>query len=264
MIEAKTQLAKLLATEDITVRHSATATTASFDVKNRVLTLPIWTIAEKDVLDMMTGHECAHALWTNVEDWEKAILELSLHKGITNIVEDARIEKKIKRKYPGLTRDFVSGYKTLEQKHFFYEEGKDPQSFNLLDRINLAMKMGPLRGIQFSSEESFYVNKVELVETFDDVIEAVQLLMEYMQEQQDEQAEQQAQASQSSLNGFDSDSGEGDAWDSEFNQDADIEFGDGDDEEDIRVGDELPDNLVTTQEHFDSKQQRLLGSKKNP
>ena len=81
MIEAKTQLAKLLATEDITVRHSATATTASFDVKNRVLTLPIWTVAEdikKDVLDMMTGHECAHALWTNVEDWEKAVLELSL------------------------------------------------------------------------------------------------------------------------------------------------------------------------------------------
>ena len=92
MIEAKTQLAKLLATEDITVRHSTAASTASFDVKARVLTLPIWTVAEdmKDVLDMMTGHECAHALWTDMLDWEKAVLELNLHKGITNIVEDAR------------------------------------------------------------------------------------------------------------------------------------------------------------------------------
>ena len=76
MIEAKTQLAKLLATEDITVRHSTSASTASFDVKARILTLPIWTVAEdmRDVLDMMTGHECAHALWTDMQDWEDAVL----------------------------------------------------------------------------------------------------------------------------------------------------------------------------------------------
>ena len=156
MIEAKTQLAKLLATEDITVRHSVTATTASFDVKNRILTLPIWTVAEdmKDVLDMMTGHECAHALWTIEADWEKAIIKLDLHKGITNIVEDARIEKKIKRKYPGLTKDFVTGYRTLEQKHFFYKEGENVQDFNLLDRINLHCKAGALRGMLCSSTRS--------------------------------------------------------------------------------------------------------------
>ena len=100
MIEAKTQLAKLLATEDITVRHSATATTASFDVKARILTLPIWTVAEdmNDVLDMMTGHEVGHSLWTGMQDWEDAVIKAELHKGILNIVEDARIEKKIKRK----------------------------------------------------------------------------------------------------------------------------------------------------------------------
>ena len=263
MIEAKTQLAKLLATEDITVRHSATATTASFDVKARVLTLPIWTVAEdgdKDVLDMMTGHECAHALWTDMGDWEKAVLELDLHKGITNIVEDARIEKKIKRKYPGLTRDFVSGYKTLEKKHFFYKEGEDPQDFNLLDRINLAMKMGPLRGIQFSDEESFYVNQVELVETWDDVVRVVMLLMEYMQDQQDKQAEK----SQKSLleEGFNSDEGgDGDSWDSDLSND-DLDGSGLEGEWDVpEVGDELPEDLVSTQDNFDSKQRQLLSEK---
>ena len=35
MIESKSQLAKLLATEDITVRNSHEAKTASFDVKAR-------------------------------------------------------------------------------------------------------------------------------------------------------------------------------------------------------------------------------------
>ena len=120
MIDAKTQLAKLLATEDITVRHSHTAKTASFDVEQRVLTLPNWITKYSDILDMMTGHEVGHAIWTLKEDWERALKELKLHQGITNVVEDARIEKKIKRKYPGLVKSFVTGYRNLEKKSFFY------------------------------------------------------------------------------------------------------------------------------------------------
>ena len=257
MIEAKTQLAKLLATEDITVRHSAVATTASFDVKNRILTLPIWTVAEdmKDVLDMMTGHEVGHALWTDMQDWEKALEELELHRGITNIVEDARIEKKIKRKYPGLTRQFVTGYKTLETKHFFYKEGEDPQSFNLIDRINLHCKMGSLRGIQFNSAiEQYYVDRVEAVETWDDVILVVQELMEYMQDQQDKQAAESqghSPVSNSSDNG-DGDSMDGGMDDSDFDDHGNLL---------PEVGDELREDLVETQDHFDGKQQQLLGDK---
>ena len=33
--------------------------------------------------------------------------------GFLNVVEDARIERLIKDKYPGLRRDFVSGYRWL-------------------------------------------------------------------------------------------------------------------------------------------------------
>ena len=39
--ESKSILAKLLATENVTVEHG-NYSTASFDVKNRVLRLPIW------------------------------------------------------------------------------------------------------------------------------------------------------------------------------------------------------------------------------
>ena len=42
-LDSKSQLAKLLATENITVQHNNVAT-ASFDVANRVLTLPIFKI----------------------------------------------------------------------------------------------------------------------------------------------------------------------------------------------------------------------------
>ena len=93
----KDTLAKLLATENITVRRSVRAETASFDLKNRVLTLPVLILTSDDIVDMMTGHEVGHALWTLMEEWFKAIEEEKIHKQILNIVEDARIEKRIKR-----------------------------------------------------------------------------------------------------------------------------------------------------------------------
>ncbi|SVD42210.1 uncharacterized protein METZ01_LOCUS395064, partial [marine metagenome] len=117
-IATKDKLAKLLAMEDIHVRHSSAAQTASFDVHNRVLTLPVWASLEDFVTDMMTGHEVGHALWTPASGWKEA-LDMEIHKGILNIVEDARIEKKIKRKYPGIVRPFLQAYASLYEKNFF-------------------------------------------------------------------------------------------------------------------------------------------------
>ena len=49
----KDRLAKLLATENVTVRHSSTAKTASFDIKDRVLTLPVLKDMDVDVQDIL-------------------------------------------------------------------------------------------------------------------------------------------------------------------------------------------------------------------
>ena len=60
----KSQLAKLMATENLTVEHCNDAT-ASFDVVNRILRLPTWKDdVSGHVYDLMVGHEIAHALWT--------------------------------------------------------------------------------------------------------------------------------------------------------------------------------------------------------
>ena len=82
---SKDQLAKLLAMEDIHIRHSGDAQTASFDVKNRVLTLPVWADMTPDIIDMLTGHEVGHALYTLPDMWRAAIDE-GVHKGILNTV----------------------------------------------------------------------------------------------------------------------------------------------------------------------------------
>ena len=54
--EIKSQLAKLLATEDLVVEHKKVQT-ASFNVHTRVLTLPMWEKAGNEVYDMLVAHE---------------------------------------------------------------------------------------------------------------------------------------------------------------------------------------------------------------
>ena len=70
--EIKSQLAKLLATEDIIVEHKDVET-AQFNVHTRELLLPMWDRASEDVYDMLVGHEVGHALFTPDQDPPKGI-----------------------------------------------------------------------------------------------------------------------------------------------------------------------------------------------
>ena len=66
--EIKSQLAKLLATEDLVVEHRKVET-AQFNVRSRVLTLPNWDRASNNVYDSLVAHEVGHALFTPDRDW---------------------------------------------------------------------------------------------------------------------------------------------------------------------------------------------------
>ena len=91
--EIKSQLAKLLATEDLVVEHRHVET-AQFNVHTRVLTFPQWEKASSNVYDMLVGHEVGHALYTPNRNWLK---EFNISPQFVNIVEDVRIEKMMKR-----------------------------------------------------------------------------------------------------------------------------------------------------------------------
>ena len=165
--EIKGNLARLLATENLIVEHRRTAT-ASFDVDRRVLTLPMWDHASGTVYDMLVGHEVGHALFTPNEDWrEKA----QCPQDFINVIEDARIEKLMKRKFPGLRKSFNNGYQELNSRDFFGVEDEDTSEFSLIDRINLHFKIGASALIPFSIEEKLFVARTDLAETFDEVLE---------------------------------------------------------------------------------------------
>ena len=191
--EIKGNLARLLATENLIVEHRKVST-ASFDVDRRVLTLPNWDRASSVVYDMLVGHEVGHALFTPNEDWTA---EHDCPKDFINVIEDARIEKLMKRKYPGLRKSFAGGYKELNDKDFFGIEGEDSNTFSLIDRINLHFKIGAGAMIPFSIEEQVFVARTDVAETFEEVCQiAVDVYNFSKQEKVQEPAPQEMPAAE--------------------------------------------------------------------
>jgi hypothetical protein len=181
--EIKSQLAKLLATEDLVVEHKKVST-ACFNVHTRVLTLPLWEKASGLVYDLLVGHEVGHALFTPDEDWTDKI---KVPPQFVNVVEDARVEKLMKRKYAGLAKTFFNGYKELNEDDFFQLADEDISSFNLADRVNLYFKVGNFITLDFNPEEQEIIELISASETFADVLIAAEELYKYCKQEKEQQ-----------------------------------------------------------------------------
>ena len=110
LAQSKSILAKLLATENITVEHKKIST-AYFDTKNRVMALPIWKQMSPELYDLLLGHETGHALYTPNEGWHDNLKDKTKkgYKTYLNVIEDVRIERAIQEKFPGLKTSFRKG-----------------------------------------------------------------------------------------------------------------------------------------------------------
>lgn len=181
--EIKSQLARLLATEDLVVEHKK-VTTACFNVHTRVLTLPLWEKASNVVYDLLVGHEVGHALFTPDEDWS---LTCKVPSQFVNVVEDARVEKLMKRKYAGLAKTFFNGYKELNDEDFFQLEDEDISTFNLADRTNLYFKVGNFLPLNFTVEEQEIIDMIAGIETFEDSLYAAEVLYKYCKKEKEQE-----------------------------------------------------------------------------
>jgi len=169
IVEQKSNLAKLLATENVTVQHQ-NVQTASFNPQTRVLILPIWKKMSPELYDLLLSHEVGHALWTPAEGWHEAVCDKGRnYKAFLNVIEDARIEKKIKRKYPGLRRSYVKGFAEIMNMNLFGIESFD-QLEAFIDRINVFTKSSYSADIDFNAEEQAIIEEIKNLESWDDVI----------------------------------------------------------------------------------------------
>jgi hypothetical protein len=190
---SKSTLAKLLATENISVEYRKVQT-ASFDIVNRRLTLPILNDVTPEITDLLVGHEVGHALDTPQSYVDAAKAGSSGYATFLNVVEDARIERKIKDRYPGLRKPMSIAYRQFTERDFFGIKGQDVNAMMLIDRINLHFKLGAIAGIKFNAEEMVYVNEVENADSFEQVKDISERLYDFCKaelEQKRKEAEQE-------------------------------------------------------------------------
>ena len=214
-IDKKSTLAKLLATENIEVQQNKVRT-ASFDVKNRVLTIPIFKHENKDVIDMLIAHECSHALWTGLDDWKSITEESDEFKSYCNVLEDCRIDRMIQKKYPGIVKNYINGYKELIRIDFFGVNGQDLNTLNLIDRINLYYKSSKTADISFD-DASWVLDEIDNLKTLDDVKVLARKLLE--QEKAKQETNSTDDHSQSNKNDDDTSDNSNDTKESESSYD---------------------------------------------
>ena len=262
-LEVKGTVAKLLAQENLIVEHR-NIKTAQFNVDTRVLTLPIWEKATDTIFDLLVAHEVGHALYTPNEDPPKTVP----HQFI-NVTEDARIEKLIKRRFPGLAKTFFKGYQELHEMDFFSIEGEDMNKMNLADRANLWFKIGKYGDIPIArGEEMDIINSIAEAESFADAVTAAELLYAYCKKQnnvpetekesQEDLEEQQSTQSNSSNT---STSGGGSSSDTDHSGTSD-DFDEGDDgDDDLDSGvdpDQSSEPSVNTADSLENKLKSLI------
>ena len=179
--EVKGQLAKLLATENLTIEHRK-VTTAYFDVEKRILCLPIWKSASNTVYDLLVGHEVGHALFTPADKLNGA------DRSFVNVLEDARIERMMKVKYPGLRNTFFKGYQELWNDGFFGVSDGDIEQLSLIDRMNLFFKGNS--SLDFDSEEQVWVDRAATTKTFQDVLDLARDMMDRAEQKDQEKVDE--------------------------------------------------------------------------
>ena len=220
---SKSALAKLLAGENIVVHHDPTMPTAAFDVKNRVLKVPMWKNISDELYDFLLGHETSHALWTPAtwtNDIERVAKKYNTKKGYIqsyfNIIEDARIDKLMKRKFPGLKRDYNIGYKELFDRDFFgiekrkREENMEIKDYFFIDRVNIYFKAGTHIEVPFDDKEQAIVDDIATATTWKHVNDLVERAWELSQKEIEEWEEQQKQKQEGEGEGQGEGDGEGD------------------------------------------------------
>ncbi len=195
-LDYKDVVGKLMSEENISIVHTREAKTASFDISKRVLYLPEFVDVSEDVYDLLIGHEVSHALHTPEQGWHKSTEKKGANfKTFLNVVEDARIEKKIQKKFPGLKSSFKKGYSELYDMDLFgikHLSEKEMKDLLLIDRLNLYFKLGQIKsGVSFKKEEMHFVEDMGNLKTWGDVVDLAERLFEYCKKEQKEKQQEQ-------------------------------------------------------------------------
>jgi len=212
---------------------------------------------------LLTGHEVGHALNTPQQGWHNEVAATEKKfKDFLNVIEDARIEKLVKRKFPGLSKSFARAYASLYERDFFgIKKLEDLNTLNLIDRINLRFKMGSHVIVEFNDFEREIVREVEAVETWDQVVDIARRVYDYTKQNEQNKVQNQQDLQEQMRNErqeTQEDSGEFDDIDDNSDYEDDIDGNDDSDLDEESDGTDAEDSQDQTEsedeEETDSKQ----------
>ena len=258
--ETKRGLAKLLARENITVRHE-NVSTAMFDIGNRVLVLPKFENITVDQYDLLIGHEVGHAKYSSGPESIPILEKCSKFDGLhtyLNVLEDTRIERMMKSEYPGLRRSFRRGYADFATHGPLFQEtaGEDLASYSFIDRINVQYKVGAHRNVPFTDAERKLFPRIDALDSMTAVYELAKELwdadVEAQKEMPKEQGNVQDDDGQETQKSQDSDCNGQDSCDSD-NQNGDTCDGDDSGEDSEQDGDGEQDGQKGDAQDGDAK-----------
>ena len=170
--QLQSNVARLLSRENITVTH-ADVRTACFDLRNRVMKLPLWKDHGKVVYDMLIAHEVGHAIFDDYPLVEKYLSDNNFRgvPDVLNVIDDIRIERLVQDKYPGLPKIFLAAYRSLVKADLFGLKDRDISKMKFLDRLNLHAKIGTIVPVPLNDEELNFYNRCYAAKTTQEVID---------------------------------------------------------------------------------------------
>lgn len=260
--DSKRAVANLMAREQITVQVIEGAKTATFNPKDRILTIPNWTNLTIEQADVLMCHEIGHALFTDrTLDIQKIPCGLFTYM---NVIEDARIERRTKNAFPGTAATFFKGYREFHANGPIFQGTVDAlfhptthveipvAGMKLIDKINIHYKIGAFLPVTFTTAEKVWLTRIDKCCS---TVEALQIAKDMQAEQRDlakqEQKEDKSQGSKASRakgtakldkpesaddSGDDKESTRGVPGDDNSSDDSDLAEGDDEGQEDEGTG----------------------------
>ena len=188
--DIKATIAKVLASENITVSFKNTAT-AMFDPIKRRLIIPNYKDGlSREMYDLFIGHEVGHALFTPQIAPSQVDPNKANFGQFVNICEDVRIEKAIKKRFAGLVKSFRVGYDHLISNKFFGDFDKKPiAGRSFADRVNIHFKAGSVAGLTFVGDELEIVNQIGSANTWEETVAASHRLYDHCIDHNEDQPE---------------------------------------------------------------------------
>ena len=220
--QLQSNVARLLSRENITVTHE-NIPTAAFDLRNRVMKLPLWKDHGKVVYDMLIAHEVGHAIFDDYPLVHKYLSDNGF-PGVPdglNVIDDIRIERRVQEKYPGLPKIFLAAYRTLVESDIFKLKDRDISKMRFLDRLNLHAKIGTIVSIPLDDDELDFYNRCYAAETTQDVIDLFEEFRERPKDDQRDEPEPEGDEPSNDENSSDEDGSDDKSYESDQFSDLD-------------------------------------------